>query len=99
MANFIVTYDLNGPRPSHKEMDEHLCALGAAFVTARVLETVWYVAGPTTAGRLRDYAQQILGKEDLLLVVEATWAAWSKLLVNEAAFKSTFERQSVSAAA
>lgn len=24
MANFVITYDLNGPRPSHKEMDEHL---------------------------------------------------------------------------
>ena len=99
MANFIVTYDLNGPRPSHKEMDKHLSALGAAFLRARVLETVWYVAGPTTASRLRDYVNRILRKEDLLLVVEANRAAWSKLLVNEAAFKGSFDRQPIATAA
>lgn len=99
MANFIVTYDLNGPRPSHKEMDKHLEALGAAFVKGRLLETVWYVAGPTTASALRDYVKQILGKEDSLLVVEASRAAWANLLVDEAAFKSTFEGQPVAKAA
>lgn len=99
MTNFVVTYDLNGPRPSHKEMDEHLKALGPAFVCDRVLETVWYVAGPTTASRLRDYVNQILGEEDLLLVIEASRSAWSKLLVDESVFKAIFERQSIAAAA
>lgn len=99
MANFILTYDLNGPRPSHKEMDKHLEALGPTFLRGRVLETVWYVAGPTNAPALRDYVNQILGKEDLLLVVEATCAAWTKLLINEASFKLNFDDQISSAAA
>lgn len=93
MANFIVTYDLNGPRPSHKQMDDHLRALGPRFLRGRILETVWYVAGPTTAPLLRDYVNRILGKEDLLLVVEASYAAWTKLLVDAQSFKQTFEWQ------
>jgi hypothetical protein len=99
MANFIVTYDLNGPRPSHHEMDKHLEALGAGFQRARALETVWYVAGPTNAAALRGYVQRILSQNDLLLVVEASNAAWTKLLVDGAAFKAAFEAQPASMAA
>lgn len=29
MANYIITYDLNGPSPSHREMDDHLSRLTA----------------------------------------------------------------------
>ncbi|RWE83997.1 hypothetical protein [Mesorhizobium sp.] len=79
MANFIVTYDLNGPHPSHKEMDDHLRKLVAN--RGRILETVWWVDYPGTAAQLRDRVKTILGKEDLLLVIEAKSAAWTKLLV------------------
>lgn len=80
MASFIVSYDLNGPHPSHKEMDQHLAKLGAA--RARILETIWYVGANSTAPQLRDYIRSILDQEDLLLVADATDAAWTKLLVN-----------------
>jgi hypothetical protein len=79
MANFIVTYDLNGPRPSHKEMDDFLSKLVAN--RGRVLETVWWVDYAGTAAQLRDRVKTILGKEDLLLVIEAKSAAWTGLLV------------------
>lgn len=79
MANFILTYDLNGPVPSHKEMDDHLSLLTAK--RGRVLETVWWVSYPGTAAQLRDQVKTILGNEDLLLVIEAKSAAWTKLLV------------------
>jgi hypothetical protein len=79
MANFIVTYDLNGPRPSHKEMDDHLSKLTAN--RGRVLETVWWVDYAGTAAQLRDRLKTILGTEDLLLVIECKSAAWTKLLV------------------
>lgn len=80
MANFVLTYDLNGPRPSHKEMDDHLARLVAK--RARVLETVWWVDYPGTAAELRDRVKTILGREDLLLVIECKSAAWTKLLVD-----------------
>jgi len=99
MANFILSYDLNGPRPSHAEMDKHLGLLGAGFVQARVLETVWYVAGPTTVDRLRNYVQSILSANDQVLVVEASRAAWANLKVDGVAFKSAFEAQPASLAA
>ncbi|RWM37916.1 hypothetical protein [Mesorhizobium sp.] len=90
MANYVITYDLNGPRPSHKEMDDHLRKLVAN--RGRVLETVWWVEYPGTAAQLRDQVKTILGKEDLLLVIEAKSAAWTKLLVDGPVFKTAFER-------
>jgi hypothetical protein len=90
VANFLVSYDLNGPRPSHKEMDDHLRKLGAA--RGRVLETVWYVGYSGTAKQLRDHVKSILGNEDLLLVVDAKEAAWTKLLVNGASLLEEWKR-------
>lgn len=81
MANFIITYDLNGPFPSHQRMDDHLRLL--TVKRGRVLETVWWVDYPGTAAELRDLVKTILGPEDLLLVIEASSAAWTKLLVKE----------------
>lgn len=80
MANFIVSYDLNGPHPSHKQMDEHLARVGAK--RARVLETVWWVDYSGTAAQLRDYLQTILRAEDRLLVCACSSAAWQNLLVD-----------------
>lgn len=80
MANFIVSYDLNGPRPSHQEMDKHIAEFGYRY--GRLLETVWYIDYPGKTAGLRDLIASILGSEDLLLVVEAKDAAWTKLLVD-----------------
>lgn len=80
MANFIISYDLNGPTPSHQQMDKHLATL--VVNRGRVLETVWWVDYPGTAAQLRDQVKTILGSEDLLLVIEAKSAAWTKLLVD-----------------
>jgi len=88
MANYIITYDLNGPSPSHREMDDHLSRLTAK--RGRVLETVWWVSYPGTAAQLRDQVKTILGSEDLLLVIEANSAAWTKLLVNSDSLKAAW---------
>ena len=90
MANFIVTYDLNGPNPSHKQMDDHLARVGAK--RARVLETVWWVDYSGSVVQLRDYLQTILRKEDGLLVLAVSAAAWQSLLVNNESFKVAFEK-------
>lgn len=90
MANFLITYDLNGPNPSHKLMDEAVSRLG--IKCARVLETVWWLESSNTAVGIRDHLQSILGKEDLLLVVECKSAAWTGLLVDSESFKSAFNK-------
>ena len=90
MANYLVTYDLNGPRPSHKQMDDLIPRLAVTY--ARVLETVWWLDYPGTAAALRDRLQTILGREDLLLVVECKSAAWTNLLVESQAFKTAFDQ-------
>lgn len=88
MANYIVTYDLNGPRPTHAEMDKHLEKIGAA--RGRVLETVWYVGYSGTLTALQDHVKSILGSEDLLLVVEGKEATWTKLLIDSDSIKAAW---------
>lgn len=90
MANFIVTYDLNGPLPTHQQMDVFLSKLVAK--RGRILETVWWVDYPGSVLDLRNQVQTILGREDLLLVIEAKTAAWTKLLVDDNAFKQSFDK-------
>lgn len=88
MANFIVSYDLNGPRPSHQQMDEHLEKLGVP--RGRILETVWYVGHPGSLESLYEHVASILGSEDSLLVVEANEALWANLLVNQESLVSAW---------
>ena len=71
-------------------MDDHLGKLTAK--RGRVLETVWWVDYPGTAAQLRDQVKTILGNEDLLMVIEAKSAAWTKLLVQNDALKEAWEK-------
>ena len=73
-------------------MDEHLEKLGVA--RGRILETVWYIGYSGTKKQLLDHIKSILGKEDLLIVVEAKSATWTKLLVDD---KSLVEAWSANA--
>lgn len=84
MANFIVSYDLNGSVPSHKQMDEHLEKIGAA--RARILETVWYVGAWLARGDLCRHVRLILSPNDQLIVAEAKDASFVHLLVDDQAF-------------
>lgn len=88
MANFIVTYDLNGPYPSHQDVDQLLRELGAS----RVLETVWWVPWNGSAAGLRDRVMTILQNEDGLMVCKASALAWNSLLVDSKAFKDAFNK-------
>lgn len=81
MPNYIVSYDLNGPKPSHAQVDKHLESVCSH--RGRILETVWYVGYSGTQKQLIDHIKTIFGKEDLLIVVKAESATWTKLLVTD----------------
>lgn len=81
MANFIISYDLNGSRPSHKEVDDLLRQIGDA--RGRVLETVWWVDYQGSVGSLYDLVAAIFRPEDRLMVCECVEAAWHNLLVTD----------------
>lgn len=81
MANYFISYDLNGQRPTHAEMDKHLQKLGPCVL--RVLETVWYVAYSGTEENLFKHANQILSNNDSLLVISASNCRWKNLLVSD----------------
>lgn len=81
MANFFVSYDLNGSTPSHKQVDEHLAALGAA--RGRVLETVWYVGWSGSCRALFDHVNSIMSNNDRLMVWEASNVVWRNTLTTD----------------
>jgi len=90
MSNYIVSYDLNGPKPSHAEMDKHLESSGYAY--GRVLETVWYIGTSSDIESVYNYIDQILSSNDRLLVVKATEAIWRNLLLNEESLQGAWQQ-------
>ena len=89
MENFFVSYDLNGPRPTHAEMDEHLKRLNTPV--HRVLETVWYVQYPGTTNDVYEHAKLILSSIDRLLVMDAQGPAWHNLLVPDEVIQNNWQ--------
>ncbi|CAM3514412.1 hypothetical protein AGR4A_Cc190039 [Agrobacterium tumefaciens str. B6] len=81
MANYIISYDLNGQRPTHAEMDKHIEKLGTCAY--RILETVWYVNSTKTRQDMATYVSAILSNNDSYIVVDATDMSFRKLLVSD----------------
>lgn len=90
MANYLVTYDLNGPTPSHKQVDEALEKLGAD--RGRILETVWYVGYSGSTRQLYDAAESLMSRNDQLIVVRCDDATWRNLLISDDWLLAAWER-------
>jgi hypothetical protein len=85
MANFFVSYDLNGKAPTHEQMDEHLKKLGKCV--HRVLETVWYIRSGKTKEQMYQYVNGFVSANDRVLVIEAADCTWRNLLVADTAIQ------------
>lgn len=84
MANYIVSYDLNGTHPTHAAMDTHMGEMG--WTRARILETVWYVATRQSLEEVFGHVDSILSENDQLIVVNAEQAFFRNLLVDSDKF-------------
>lgn len=78
--NYIVSYDLNGAAPSHRQMDELFARIGAS--RGRILETVWFVKWAGTQSDLFNAINQLLSPNDRLVVVDARDMVFRNLLVS-----------------
>lgn len=92
MANYFVSYDLNGPTPSHPTMDKHM--EGAGWARGRVLETVWYVGTTASLKSVFDHVNSILSANDRLIVVQAEDAHFRNLLVSNASLQKAWVENS-----
>lgn len=88
MANYIVSYDLNGPVPTHAQMDKHM--ENAGWARGRILETVWYVGAAMTQQQVFAHINSILTNNDRLIVVAASDATFRNLLVTDAALQKAW---------
>lgn len=89
MASLLVSYDLNGPVPTHKQVDDLIRSISVR--AGRVLETVWWVDYSGTPEQLRNRLLTMLRKEDRLFVCACQNAAWFNTLVDSAALKNAIE--------
>jgi hypothetical protein len=79
VANYIVSYDLNGKVPTHAQMDAHLKKAG--YGRGRILETVWYVKASDRLETVFNYINTILSPNDRLIVVKAANSMFRNLLI------------------
>ncbi|WP_156874955.1 hypothetical protein [Sulfitobacter alexandrii] len=89
MASYLLSYDLNGPNPSHKDMDDLIRSISSK--AGRVLETVWWVDYDGSAVQLRDRLLSTLRSEDRLFVCACKDAAWFNTLLNDGSLKQAIE--------
>lgn len=89
MANYVVSYDLNGSTPTHKQMDDHI-AKKAGWTRGRVLETVWYIGTTDAKEEVYKHFNAILSANDRLLVVVAADAIWRNLLISDDSLKAAW---------
>ena len=80
MTNYILSYDLNGSVPTHRQMDEHIHS--ACFQYGRILETVWYIRSDWTLEQLYRHINAILSPNDRVAIVEAKDMWFRNLLVS-----------------
>jgi hypothetical protein len=80
MANYIVSYDLNGPTPTHSQMDHHVERMGH-WSRGRILETVWYIGTSDSLETVYSHFDAALSSNDGLMVVQASEAMFRGLLV------------------
>lgn len=92
MANYLVSYDLNGNRPTHAEMDEHMGKAG--WSRARILETVWYVGASDGTKAICNHVQAILSDNDSVIVARCDQAVFENLLVDDTDFLSAWTANS-----
>lgn len=90
MANYIVSYDLNGSTPTHTQMDKHMEAAG--YARARILETVWYVASSANLASVYNHINSVLSKNDRLIVIEASEAQCKNLLISSDNFTKAWNQ-------
>lgn len=81
MANYIVSYDLNGATPTHAQMDKHMESAG--WARGRILETVWYVGSTMSREAVFNHVNAILSKNDRLIVADTSDATFRNLLITD----------------
>ena len=89
MANYIVSYDLNGSTPTHAQMDAHI-AKQATWSRGRILETVWYIGTSDCQTAVYDHINAILSSNDRLIVVTASSARFRNLLITDASLLASW---------
>ena len=93
MANYLLSYDLNGSDPTHEDMDDHLDDSG--WETARILETVWYIGAEATKKQVYEYVNSILSKNDRIIVAPVSDASFRNLLISGVDFREAWKRNKV----
>lgn len=87
MPHFLISYDLNGPNPTHATVDRALKQISSRY--GRILETVWYVQYAGSIDRLSENVNRLLSSNDRLMVAKVADVKWRNLLVGDAELRKS----------
>jgi hypothetical protein len=90
MTNYILSYDLNGSVPTHRQMDERIRS--TCFQYGRILETVWYIRSAWTLEQMYQHINAILSPNDRVAIVEAEDMCFRNLLVSVASLQGAWSQ-------
>lgn len=96
MANFIISYDITSPMPTHNHLEQVFEQIGAT--AGRIQNSVWYVAWSGTPPELFEALQPLFSSADRLIIVEAADAKWRNLMIKDQSLRNSwdFNRNAVS---
>ncbi|MFE2773845.1 hypothetical protein [Microbacterium resistens] len=73
MANYLVSYDLVGPKRDYDKITKHMLTYTPRM---KPLESVWIVGSNKTAGEVRDDVKKHVDPNDMVLVIEVRDLSW-----------------------
>lgn len=86
---YLISYDLKAPQKNYAAVTQAIEKLGGR----RVLLSQYLLESNDTHGNIRDIVRRAADADDKILVCECHGnAAWTKLLLDDAAVKTIFNR-------
>lgn len=73
MAAYLITYDLNSPGQNYNDLHNAIKDLGTWW---HCLDSTWIIKSNLTVVQIRDSLSTKIDKNDSLLVVSISTAAW-----------------------
>jgi len=76
--NLFISYDLNKELNSsgYQILSAAIYKLGKSV---RIQKSVWFVSSQYSSNQATDYLKKLIDQNDYLIVIEASYAVWTKL--------------------
>ena len=81
--NFFIAYDLDSPGQNYSAIEKAILSCGSVI---KAQMSLYYLHSPLTKEQILERCKQATDSNDLLIVIEASNAIWTKLLPHASEF-------------